>query len=190
MMSINFDNASLLVQVAREAYRHAVTRRDEANAYREEKHMNHATENLVARWLHPLEAASRDATVVVVFSGMAIESFINSVGAQRLSSSYFKKYLDKLEVIAKWVIVPGLADLPALDPGGQLFERLRQLVKDRNALVHGKYRKISIPDELLSFAKESCDYMAQAKNAISVFDGIVDHFGDPVAGVFRESSPS
>lgn len=188
-MSIAYDNTSLLVQVAWEAYRRALAQRDEANAYRE-SHLTGTAEELVVGWIRPSEAASRDATVAVVFAGMAIESFISSVGARKLTRSYFQKYLDKLDVVAKWVIVPQLTGMPSLPREGQLFERLGRLVKDRNSLVHGKYRKLSVGADLRKFAESSCDYIDQANNAISVFDGLVDHLGSSVAGVFREPGSS
>lgn len=188
-MSFAFDNTSLHVQVAREASRRASATRDEAIAYRD-GHLAEAPEKLVEGWIRPLEAASRDGAVAVVFSGMAIESFVNALGARELSGAYFKNYLDKLDLTAKWVVVPALTGNTPLDRDGQLFERLKRLVRDRNALVHSKYREFDGASAMLDFAERACDYVEQGQNAIAVLDGLAEHFEGPLSDAFRAPDTS
>ncbi len=73
--------------------------------------------------------------IIIVFAVMCLEAFINDYGINRLSAQYMKKYIDKLGVVEKWVIVPQM--VTSKDFRSYLGE-LPNLVKARNALVHPK----------------------------------------------------
>jgi hypothetical protein len=74
----------------------------------------------------------------VVFSSLFFEAYIFDYASRRLSASYAEKYLDKLDVVAKWVVVTRLVKAPGLDAGLEVFGRLKGLVALRNRLVHHK----------------------------------------------------
>lgn len=50
--------------------------------------------------------AELGSIVSVVFSALSLEAFINDYASQRLSKSYFDNYLDKLDLVSKWVVIP------------------------------------------------------------------------------------
>jgi len=83
--------------------------------------------------------------VSVVFSALALEAFINHYASQRLSKSYFENYLDKLDLVSKWLVIPRLIHGSQLESGSRAMNSLRWLVSLRNSLVHykSKVKKIS-----------------------------------------------
>jgi len=83
--------------------------------------------------------------VSVVFSALALEAFINHYASQRLSKSYFENYLDKLDLVSKWLVIPRLIHGNQLESGSRAMNSPRWLVALRNSLVHykSKVRKIS-----------------------------------------------
>ena len=78
------------------------------------------------------------AIKTIVFSAMATEAAVYDLGAIQLGDMYFKKNLDKLDLVAKWIVVPKLICGTSLDTDGPGIRNLRVLVKARNALVHHK----------------------------------------------------
>lgn len=86
----------------------------------------------------------RDAELIechltaVVFSSLFFEAYIFDYASRRLSASYAEKYLDKLDVVAKWIVVTRLIKPPGLDVSLEVFGRLKGLTALRNRLVHHK----------------------------------------------------
>jgi hypothetical protein len=92
-------------------------------------------------------AIERHAMLVVIFSALTLEAFINHYAIENFSESYLKNYLDKLDPVSKWVVIPKLVLGRALDTGGRSFELLQRLFLLRNKLVHYKTRIVPF-DEL------------------------------------------
>jgi hypothetical protein len=76
--------------------------------------------------------------LAVVSAALFLEAYIYDYGARRESASFIDKYLDKLDPVAKWVIIPRLLAPPGLKQDDEIFERLRKLFKLRNDLIHHK----------------------------------------------------
>jgi len=88
------------------------------------------------------EAELLECRILAVLStALFLEAYIYDYGARRESGSYVEKYLDKLDPVAKWVVIPRLAAPPGLERGDNIFERLRKLFKLRNDLVHHKTKE-------------------------------------------------
>lgn len=86
-----------------------------------------------------IEAEKLECKILAVLStALFLEAYIFDYGARRESASYVDKFLDKLDPIAKWVVVPRLVVPPGLSRDDEVFERLRRLYKLRNDLVHHK----------------------------------------------------
>jgi hypothetical protein len=73
----------------------------------------------------------------IVFSGLAVEAFINSYAMARVSESEFKK-LNKLSLRGKWSEVPNAVTGQKIPEDSQAMLQLAELVKSRNNLVHYK----------------------------------------------------
>lgn len=76
--------------------------------------------------------------LAVLSTAMFLEAYIYDYGARRESASFVEKYLDKLDPVAKWVVIPRLIAPPGLNRDDEVFERLRRLFKLRNDLIHHK----------------------------------------------------
>lgn len=90
------------------------------------------------------DAIGELALVVVVFSALTLEAYINHYGILRLSRNYFSNYLDKLDTVAKWIVIPKVVTGKQLDPGSAVMQDLDWLVTLRNKLVHYKSKKVAV----------------------------------------------
>jgi len=115
-------------------------------------------------------AIQRSAMVVVVFSALALEGFINHYGIERFSRSFFDNHLDNLKPISKWLILPKLVVGRQLSTDGQSYVLLRRLFRLRNKLVHYKTQKKRISDLI-----EDKDWVTErhARDAIQAVDALV-----------------
>ncbi|RMT28796.1 hypothetical protein ALP50_02835 [Pseudomonas syringae pv. spinaceae] len=77
----------------------------------------------------------------IVFSAMAIEAAVFDLAAIQLGDRVATLYLDKMDLLSKWMIVPRLICGRSLNENGPAFNSLKGLVKARNALVHHKSRE-------------------------------------------------
>jgi len=100
------------------------------------------------------ESSQRERSVVIpiVFAAMCLEAFIFDYGAQHLSKSYVSDHIDKLEMPSKFVVLSELVSGKKFPTSSHAYERLVQLVKDRNSLVHFKSKGFSFA-ELQELAK-------------------------------------
>lgn len=55
------------------------------------------------------DTAPGQATITVVFSTIALESFIHSYAARKLGEGYTDKHVEKMNLHTKWLLVPQLA---------------------------------------------------------------------------------
>lgn len=86
-----------------------------------------------------IEAERLECRILAVLStALFLESYIYDYGARRESASFVDKYLDRLDPVAKWIIVPRLIAPPGLQQDDEIFGRLRKLFRLRNDLVHHK----------------------------------------------------
>lgn len=78
------------------------------------------------------------AIQTIVFSGMALEAAAYDLAAIHLDDAYASNYLDKLDLVSKWVVIPSLICGKSLNANGPAINALRTLVRARNSLVHHK----------------------------------------------------
>lgn len=89
----------------------------------------------------------------IVFSAMACEAAIYDLAAVQLGDEYTSQYLDKLDLLAKWIVVPSLICGRKLKEDGPAINALRTLVRTRNALVHHKSLPAFPAEEVLPKAE-------------------------------------
>ncbi len=119
---------------------------------------------------------THQAIVAVVFSALSAEACINHYASENLSKTYLKQYLDKLELTAKWIVIPRIVTGKQFDPGSKLMQDLSWLVKLRNRFVHFKSRTIA-HDKMLE-CPELVGY-AEALRATETVRGLVDLLNKP-----------
>jgi hypothetical protein len=79
--------------------------------------------------------------LAVLATSLFLEAYMYDYCARKESGTYTSKYLEKLDPVAKWVIIPRLIVPPGLNRDDYSFERLRKLYKLRNELVHHKTKE-------------------------------------------------
>ena len=84
------------------------------------------------------EKTSRCAAITIIFSAIAIEAHIYDYAARHFSDSFVKDYLDKLDPVSKWVIIPRLVTGKELPRKHKWFNLLKNLIKERNSIIHSK----------------------------------------------------
>jgi hypothetical protein len=124
----------------------SINRIRENNRFFEKDDISLDDENSVRGIIYDNE---RLAVTTIVFCSMTLESYINHYGSTNLSKTYFDKYLDKLDLKAKWIIVPRLITGKQVNPGCKAFAQFSNLITLRNKLVHdkAKVKKESLPEE-------------------------------------------
>ena len=86
----------------------------------------------------------RCSMITVVFCIMTLESYINEYAIINYSKSYFKNYLDKLDLKTKWIIIPKLVTGNQINTDSEAFELFLKALKIRHRLVHDKTKIINI----------------------------------------------
>jgi len=86
------------------------------------------------------------AMVVVVFSALTLEAFINHYAIEKFSMSYFQDHLDRLNTASKWVVIPKVVVGKEIPREGQAYEGIRKVFRLRHKLVHYKANKKRIRD--------------------------------------------
>jgi len=102
----------------------------------------------------------------IVFSAMSLEAFMYSYGCHRIvSKTFFDKSLDKLDLMAKFLIFPKLiaGNSPPKEGKGTAYPLIEKLVKSRNDLVHYKQTEMSLNEAVEKGKAMELD----ARNAIT-----------------------
>ena len=114
----------------------------QANTSESEK----SSDNFVDKVAEKDDRIGRIALIVVVFCAMSLEAYINHYAISHLSKNYLKTYLDKLDLLSKWIVIPRITTGTQLDAGSRPLQDLSWLITLRNKLVHYKSRKVSIEE--------------------------------------------
>ena len=84
--------------------------------------------------------------IVVVFCATSLDTYINHYAISHLSRNYFKNYLDKLDLLSKWIVIPRIITGTQLDAGSRPLQDLSWLITLRNELLHYKSKKVSVEE--------------------------------------------
>jgi hypothetical protein len=91
------------------------------------------------------EELTKLSFITVIFSNIALESYIYDYAARHLGDSFVKDYLDKLDTLSKWVVIPKLITGRELSRRQHWYGLLKQLIKTRNAITHHKSLDLPSP---------------------------------------------
>ena len=105
-----------------------------------------SSDDLTDKLAEKNDRIGRLTLIVVIFCATSLEAYINDYAINHLSKNYLKTYLDKLDLLSKWVVIPRITTGTQLDPGSSALQDLSWLITLRNKLVHYKSRKIEIDD--------------------------------------------
>ena len=84
------------------------------------------------------DSLSKYSLIVILFTVTALEAYIYDYAARHFSDTYAEKYLDKLNIIGKWVVVPRLVTGRELPRSRKWFSLMKEIVEARNVIVHSK----------------------------------------------------
>lgn len=103
----------------------------------------------------------------IVFSAMCFEAAIYDYAAWQLGDSYAKGHLEKLDVVAKWVIVPRLVCQAEIRKDRAPFARFKQLIAARNLLVHHKSEPLKYGEsQMEKLEREDKKFIEDVHNAV------------------------
>ncbi len=139
--------------------------------------------------------AAKLASVTIVFTTISAEAYIYDYAARHLSDSYVKNYLDRLDPISKWVIIPRLVTGKELKHGGKWFKLRKDLIRDRNSVIHSKSSQPPSPSNREGSQKyfekleEDHQMIEKARKAIELLDTRVAEIGalDPEEAIWAEN---
>jgi hypothetical protein len=128
--------------------------------------------------LHLEGEANKCFTLVIVFSAIAVEAYIYDYASRNLSDTYVKNYLDKLDPVSKWGIIPRLITGKELPRDHRWFEILNKLIKQRNSIVHEKSSSPPVKfDDAREYFKKAHQHTAMiyetAGEAIELLDLLI-----------------
>lgn len=165
---------SVFTEIAREHYKFLIDDKPKLDAYNKRV----ASSDEESGWFAHEKSVfknemNKNALITIVFSAMALESYIYDFAARHTSDTFVQKYLDKLDTVSKWVIIPQMVSGKEFPREGQAFQLLSKLVRERNFLVHYKssdvdYEKL---DDYLN--KNENRLINSAKDAIDAVDAII-----------------
>ena len=75
---------------------------------------------------------------VIIFCTLAVESYINHYATKRLTKEYLEKYLDQLDLMTKWIVIPRMVTGKQLDPESEAVKNLNALILTRDRLLQSK----------------------------------------------------
>jgi len=133
--------------------------------------------------MSPLQHEEDDSCLIaIVFSALAVESYIYDYAARNLTDSFVKAHLDKLDVVSKWVVITRLVTRKDFPKDENAYQLLRKLIRNRNHVVHYKSVKFLVWDKrssdvVVSDAAQnkfrfSHTLLEKAKEAIQALDGL------------------
>jgi len=91
------------------------------------------------------DTADGQATVVVVFTVIALECYIHNYATRKLGENYTKKHVESMGHHTKWCLVPKLATGKSIPADHKSLALLHDLIFARNLVVHAKAVNVS-PD--------------------------------------------
>lgn len=126
---------------------------------------------------------AKHSLVVILFSATLLEAYIYDYAARHLSDKFAQEYVDKLDVIGKWVVVPRLATGRELPRGKKWFGLMKTLVKTRNLIAHSKSSELprtkNQAQPYLERIQNKDDQFAQsARQSIELLDLLVAEMSD------------
>jgi len=108
----------------------------------------------------------------IIFGALCLEAFVYDYAASHFSDTFTKEYLEKLEFMAKWVLIPKLVTGRDFPRANQAFEHLTKLVSQRNQLVHAKSKRTPSNEEELKALAEG--YKSAKRGTLNPYQTVIE----------------
>lgn len=134
---------------------------------------------LIEQNIAPVQKDLAKASIIaIVFATLAVEAYIYDYAARRLGDAFVKDYIDKLDLLSKWVVVPKLITSHELPRREHWFALLRQLIKARNSIVHHKSSdpaSFAGPDQYFKKQEADANFLYEtARQSAQLLDQLAD----------------
>lgn len=124
-------------------------------------------------------ALAKEVIKMIVFIPIFLEAYIYDLAAIVLGDTYAKRFLDKLDLISKWIIIPKLITQKELDRSKAYFSTFRALVSARNQLVHHKTKNnLALINQMLKEGKKELPDMLKKFPVDDLLPFLKDLFQD------------
>ena len=125
-------------------FHRAVKAFQEADEAREkiekEYEMKDKAAELLPRFFGLQEQRTEAGVVLLMAAGAYLEQLINDYAHTFLDEVSYKKHLDNLRTVTKWLLLPRLCQNKEIPDDCKAINDFREFVKARNAVVHHKRR--------------------------------------------------
>lgn len=96
-----------------------------------------------AKWQRDRHSLERHTTSAVLFAGLAVEAFLNTVGVVRLGSDFYDVNCERMKPTEKLVMLVLAITGELVETDDKVFQVTRALAKARNAAAHPKSGELS-----------------------------------------------
>lgn len=121
------------------------------------------------------QSLSKKISIVIVFSAMAVESFLNDYAAATLNDDDYYNTYDSLNICNKFKLIVQFILRKEFNKKDGIYGLLSNLTKNRNKLVHNKSYECEklVEGDYIKFLR---DNLASATNAIKAVVELVNYF--------------
>jgi hypothetical protein len=98
------------------------------------------------------KSADGQATIVVVFTAIALECYIQNYATRKLGKKFCDKHIESMGHHTKWLLVPKLATGKTIPADHKAIALLKTLIAARNNVIHSK--AVNLDAERLNEQKE------------------------------------
>ena len=128
--------------------------------------------------------------ITIVFSAFAVEGYIYDYAARKLTDNFVEKHLNRLSVLSKLIVVTKLVTGKDFPKEGKAFKLIKQLIENRNSIVHSKSTNLLKPDDEINLSgQESSEDIREllhtqgAKNLFAFANSILDSAKDSITAI-------
>lgn len=123
----------------------------------------------------------KNCIITITFAAIALEAFIYDYAAIYFGDVYVKKYIDKLDVVSKWVVIPKMVTGKEIPRDRNCFELFKQTIKLRNEFIHSKSRNFNEENaielinrfsaqQLVKYSNDAVKAIYELANQIEIID--------------------
>lgn len=185
-----------MVQIARENLTLALDCQETVNKLRKtlDGLVEFDREYFFSQELKPVEEKLANyCLITIVFSALAVEGYIYDYAARKLTDEFVDEHIDKLSVTSKLIVVTKLVTGKDFPKDGKAFCLLKELIKNRNKIVHNKSTNLlksdienigrTLTDQELSEDIKEIFYTKDAKKLLDFANSILDSAKDSITAL-------
>src|SRR5215475_11985307 len=128
--------SKIFVSIARESNEQVQVLAPSLHEVASRVEQNPCSQEAIAQWGELHNRLVKHACITIIFAAAVAEAYIYDYRARGISDSFMRKYVDRLDLLPKWVVFPQLIQGQPFPREGQGIELLGKLLAARNRLIH------------------------------------------------------